>query len=358
MLRLEVLPAGHGDSLWIEYGDPDSPNKILIDGGARGTYNRALKALLKKRGADLELMVVTHIDADHITGILELLEHAAGEIRPKDVWFNGYKHLDSGNPDTLGAIQGETLTAYLTRQKVPWNRAFECGPAVVLDGAVPPTFELDGGLTLTLLSPTPAALARLEPVWEKEVRKAGMVPGVVATEPTDEVFEVLAGGAPDVPALATSAFSEDNSVPNGSSIALLLEYEGERILMAGDAHPGLLVDGIQRRWGARKLKVSACKLPHHGSKANVSPQLVKRLDCGRYIFSTDGAHFRHPDREGVARVVHFGRGDSRLIFNYESEFTKIWKPKPLEEKYGYLAVFPKEGTAGIRLEFPESREDQ
>ena len=46
MLKLEVLPAGHGDCLWIEYGDSASPRYVLIDGGAKGTYKRALKPKL------------------------------------------------------------------------------------------------------------------------------------------------------------------------------------------------------------------------------------------------------------------------------------------------------------------------
>lgn len=42
MLRMEMLLAGHGDCLWIEYGDPTAPRRVLIDGGATGTYKRAL----------------------------------------------------------------------------------------------------------------------------------------------------------------------------------------------------------------------------------------------------------------------------------------------------------------------------
>jgi hypothetical protein len=33
MLRVEMLPAGHGDALLVEYGSPDCPHRILIDGG-------------------------------------------------------------------------------------------------------------------------------------------------------------------------------------------------------------------------------------------------------------------------------------------------------------------------------------
>ncbi len=75
MLKLEMLPAGHGDCLWIEYGDPGNPRRVLIDGGTKGTYKKALRPKLQTLPDDkrrFELLVVTHIDADHIAGALEL----------------------------------------------------------------------------------------------------------------------------------------------------------------------------------------------------------------------------------------------------------------------------------------------
>src|SRR4029450_5087816 len=47
MLKIETLLAGHGDCLWIEYGDPQAPRRVLIDGGATGTYKRALQPKLR-----------------------------------------------------------------------------------------------------------------------------------------------------------------------------------------------------------------------------------------------------------------------------------------------------------------------
>ena len=104
MLRLNVLPSGHGDCLWIEYGTSAFPRRILIDGGATGTYKRALQSRLERSGDELELLVVTHVDGDHITGILELIEKAHTGIKPKDLWFNGFRHLPNEDPETLGPV--------------------------------------------------------------------------------------------------------------------------------------------------------------------------------------------------------------------------------------------------------------
>jgi beta-lactamase superfamily II metal-dependent hydrolase len=355
MFKIEMLLAGHGDCLWIEYGDPKSPRRVLIDGGATGTHKRALRAKLlnlpeKKRR--FELLMITHIDADHITGVLDLLEDKAVGFQANDIWFNGYRHLPDENPDTLGPVQGEKLTDLLVKPGMRWNCAFgENGKNAVVvpnEGKLP-RITLEGGLVLTLLSPTPGKLAELKPNWEKEVRKAGLDPNVKRPEEaeSEEGFELLA--APNVDTLAGEAFSEDSAEANGSSIAVLAEFDGRRILLTGDAHPSVLTAAI-KRLGKSKLAVDLCKLPHHGSKANVSRAFLEALDCKRYLFSTNGAHFKHPDQQTVARVIKWGGAKSELMFNYRTKFNEGWGAKPLREKHGYTAVYPQSENEGLVVE--------
>ena len=350
MLKLEVLLAGHGDCLWIEYGDPASPKYILIDGGARGTYKRALKAKLAAH-PELELLVVTHIDGDHITGILDLVTDATTSFHAKDFWFNGYRHLPDEVPTTLGPVQGEKLTDFLVKSKARWNGAAAGGALAVAANGDLPQKELDGGLVLTLLGPTLANLADLKPKWESEVVKAGLDPNRKEAEEVDSGIALLDATPPDIAALAQAPFVEDSSEANGSSIALLLEFEEHRLLLAGDAHPGTLKAAIDRLRGSAKLALSACKLPHHGSKANVSRQLLQALDCKKYIFSTNGSHFQHPDAEAVARVIKFGGDNPTLSFNYRTAFTTIWNNKALKEEFKYGVEFPGDDSKGIELSF-------
>ena len=354
MLRIEMLPAGHGDCLWIEYGDPKAPRRVLIDGGATGTSGRALRARLSGLPEDkrrFELLVVTHIDADHIAGILELLEDSEAGFRAEDIWFNGYRHLPDEKPETLGPVQGERLTDILVKPGVSWNGEFRKAAVVVpADGALPRA-ELAGGLVLTLLSPTPGKLAELKPEWDKEVRKAGLDPSQPRPGEVEspEGFELL--GAPDVEALANEPFSEDTAVANGSSIALLAEFQGRRVLLTGDAHPGVLTTAIKRLAGGGRLALDACKLPHHGSKANVSRQFLQSLDCRQWLFSSNGAHFRHPDRQAVARVIKWGGAQPELSFNYRTKYNDIWDGKPLREQHGYTVSYPAPDAEGIVLEW-------
>lgn len=353
MLKIEMLPAGHGDCLWIEYGDPKVPRRILIDGGARGTYKRALLPKLRGLAEErrhFELLIVTHIDADHIAGVLDLLTDEEVGFRADDIWFNGYRHLPDEAPDTLGPVQGERLTDLLVKPGVQWNGAF-CGNSVVvpMDGDLP-RIEVDGGLVLTLLSPTPEKLAELKPKWEKEVRKAGLEPGWdVHQEESPEGFRLL--GAPNIDELAAEPFSEDASEANGSSIAFLAEFEGHRVLLVGDAHPDLLRSSIRRLGEDGQLSIDAFKLPHHGSKSNVSNKLLRALDCKAYLFSTNGAYFKHPSPQAVARVIKSGGRDQELTFNYRTKYNDFWGGKSLRERYGYKTVYPDSDAGGTVLEW-------
>jgi len=49
VFRVELLPAAHGDGIWIEYGNAKKPGRLLIDGGPVSTYADGLRAGSKPR---------------------------------------------------------------------------------------------------------------------------------------------------------------------------------------------------------------------------------------------------------------------------------------------------------------------
>jgi hypothetical protein len=346
MLRIEMLAAGHGDALCIDYGDPIEPHRLLIDGGARSAATRTLvwdRLTAGSRG--LELLVVTHIDADHITGILNVLKDPSARFTPRDVWFNGWDHLPT---DVLGAMQGEALSAAIRARRLPWNEDFGTRAVQVPDDGPLPVIRLPGGMELTVLSPTERQLAALRPVWKKEVEAAGLVPGVAAEEPA--VQPDILGERPMAPEdLARQPFREDPSEANGASIAMLAEFEGKSLLLAGDAHAGVLGAGLERlalQRGVDRIRVDAFKLPHHGSKHNLSSEVLQLIDCCRFLCSTNGAIFGHPDPEALSRIV-VDRRPASLEFNYRSETTQRWDSRRLRSRFEYQTVFPRTGEAGL-----------
>jgi beta-lactamase superfamily II metal-dependent hydrolase len=345
-IEVNVLPAEFGDCLWIEYGDGHAVSRILIDCGTQSTWTRLRAHIdrLKPADRDLELFVMTHIDADHIAGAIPFLKDDSIGLHFQDIWFNGWKHLTSSR---LGPLQGEIFSTLIQDRKLPWNVWRENGPIVTGQGDLP-VCQLPGGLTLTLLSPTPARLEKLQPAWARELKRHGLTPGY-----TRDFRQFLAGTrstSTDVDELAETPFDGDSGLPNGSTIAMLAEFRGKALLLTGDAHAPVLADSIRKLLTARsapRLKVDCLKVPHHGSQNNLSNELLQLLDCRHYLVSTDGAHFNHPDREAIARIVKHGGSRPVIHFNYRSSENSVWERPDLQEKYGYVAEYPDKGSAGL-----------
>lgn len=80
-----MLDVGQGDSMFLQL--PDGI-KILVDGGGRPgrpnkTGERIVKPFLLSRGiSELDLICVTHFDADHVQGILTILD----DLKVKQIW--------------------------------------------------------------------------------------------------------------------------------------------------------------------------------------------------------------------------------------------------------------------------------
>lgn len=347
MYRIHMLPAHFGDSLLLEYGpDGDAkPKRILIDAGTEQSY-AAVKQKLESIPKDqrvFELLVVTHIDIDHIGGILPLLEEAkALGLKFKEIWFNGYEHLT----DLLGPKQGEKLSSRILTDGYKWNAKFDGRAVVVPDEGKLPSKTVSG-MKITLLSPMRAQLLKLEKEWKKIIKAAGLEPGVGATMSPEEIDDLLGDDDIDVQALATGKFKSDSTAPNGSSIAFVASYDGKSVLFGADAFPGVLAGSLARMSAAERKKISIFKLPHHGSRGNVSNELLSALDCSTYLVSTNGQRYSHPNREAIARVIHRG-GKPRILFNYRSEFNEIWDDADLRKAHKYSVKYG--GKNGLTID--------
>ena len=340
MYRIQMLPAHFGDSLLVEYGPDDAakPKRILIDAGTAESYPAVKKVLeaIPKNERVFELLVITHIDIDHIGGILPLLDDAPSlGLKFKEIWFNGYEHLT----DLLGPKQGEQLSARIMSGGYKWNAKFD-GRAVVVPDEGPLPVKTFAGMKLTLLSPMRAQLLKLEKEWNKIIRAAGLVPGSGAKMTPEEIDDLLGEPAIDIAKLAASKFKSDTSAPNGSSIAFVGTYDGKSVLFGADAFPAVLAQNLARMSEAERKKISIFKLPHHGSRNNVNTELLAALNCDTYLVSSNGQRYSHPNREAIARLIARG-GKPRIHFNYKTQFNECWDDKELKKAHGYSVKYGK-----------------
>jgi hypothetical protein len=343
MLRLTMMPADDGDCLLLEYGSNERTRRILIDGGRAGTYPR-IRPRLAELGGLIDVLVVTHVDQDHILGVLAMLADPDRPVRFGDVWFNGYDQLLDA--EGFGAQDGEQLTSALVSQNLPWNAAF-AGRSIEVGR---PFTWFDDGSALTLLSPDRAQLEKLAPAWVKECAKHGLIPG---RDPAPAVPGFESFGPLDVDALAAAPFTPDSSKTNVTSIGFLLEFEGRRIVFTGDADDRRLVSSLRPLAEAEggRLRIDALKVAHHGSDNNLSTDLLDLIDCDRYLISTSGARHSHPNEIAIARILKHGGLGKQLIFNYRERAAR-WDVDDLQAKYDYTVVVPPPAEDGfVTLDF-------
>lgn len=360
MFRIKFLPARYGDAIRIAYGKPNAPRLVLIDGGTGGTAKEILADLKywQARGGVLELLLVTHIDRDHIEGILKLLGKKDFTLSVGDFWFNGWPQLphDKDEDEEFGPVQGERLSTWIRKRGLNWNQQFRGKAIVIPDKGALPRIPLPGGLTITLLNPTRAYLAGLKKEWVRVLREEGLAPGFGVKEPAadegDEEDEGFGAVAPvDVDELADSAYTEDKSEANLSSIALIAEYGKKRVLLTGDAPATPLLKALNRIVSTEQLKFDLVKLSHHGSKHTTSRSLIEKISCPCYIISTNGSCFKHPNPESIARVIVAAGRPLTLAFNYRTKRNKVWDKATLRKQHKYNTRFPDEhGESGLEIE--------
>lgn len=316
MFVLEALRAKHGDALLLHYGTKNAPRLAVVDGGPGGVYVDALKPRLMElrddRGLaddealEIELMMVSHLDADHITGLLELmrkLRDARQAEKPlpwkiNRFWHNAFDDL-TGNNDlavaTAGsslstASMGEVLDVEGSSLLASVGQGRELRDLVkffTLDGNKPfksivkfskkaTTVKLNG-LEITVLGPDETNLQKLQEDWNKKIKALLKKPGKAAK--------------------AELAAYLDRSVYNLSSIVVLAKADGKTMLLTGDARGDYTLEALRNAGllkDAKPLKVDLLKLPHHGSDRNVDQDYFDNIHAKHYVISADGK-FTNPD---------------------------------------------------------------
>jgi len=353
IFSLDVRRARKGDCLLLHYGTKQDPGLVMIDGGPRGVYGPHLRPRLEKikqaRGTgplDVDLLMVSHVDDDHINGILELtseLREAADTHNPPLVnilglWHNSFDNIIDGegedlteevtsqfgeasvsadgelSDDAIAEVenesdedrevvrsglmvlasieQGAQLRVDADLLDLPTNDEFDEG-LIIADEDTEPV-DMGRGLTFTVVGPMRPeveALRKRHNDWLKDLKKKGKSPS-----------EVLAAYV-------------DKSVPNLSSLVLLAEVGGKTMLLTGDARGDKILEGLETTGliepgGA--LNVDVLKVPHHGSDNNLDDDFFERIIARHYVFSGDGEH-GNPERASLEMLFEARGGDDYTI---------------------------------------------
>lgn len=332
------MQALNGDSILISFKDINSIfRNILVDGGPAGTYGRKRKkGQLRKEieaiislDQNIDLLIITHIDDDHIAGIIKLFEdEELDKDIIKKIWFNSGSKISlyfTSKPSEKRDIsvnisdgletnyqQGNTLENLL--KKYNWEDK-------LIVNKIEEEFY---GIKITVISPTIEILQFLNDNWRVENKS------LETTSPRtdyDQTFEKLLENDPK---------DSNTTLPNQSSISFILEKDNKRVLLTGDAHSDILKKGLSEfsNDDIEKLHFDLVKLPHHGSANNYLQDLANIIKCENYVISSNGKSHGNPNKLTFARILNTENENPTFYLNYPLK-DQIFK---IEEKFKIFNV--------------------
>jgi hypothetical protein len=382
IFTLEVMQAAEGDCLLLHFGTNEKPSFIVIDGGPSGVFGRSLEPRLidikdkisPLQPLSLSMVMVSHLDDDHVNGILDLTREAQKD-NPKfkidNLWFNtfddilgnsqiesvvaggvasvsslnigGIKHqLDHINEHLSAVIsstgQGRTLRndaiALHTLVNNPFKAMSATKPNLVVCDETDLTKNIIGwhGLNITVLHPNKQRLLELQAQWDKDLVK------------------IKAGTS----TVAAASIIKDNSAFNLSSIVCLVKSNSKTILLTGDGRDddimaGLKINNLLDAHG--KCHVDILKVPHHGSERNSSVEFYKRITADHYVISANGKH-KNPDKGMLDMFAEGTKGRDNFtlhLTNHEGR-DKEFELKPVLD--AFIATERAKGRT-FKVEFRE-----
>ena len=337
---------------------PKENYRVLIDGGYGDTYDKYLKPYLTelgRTGERLNLIIATHIDRDHISGIKRFLKDNGKADNPRilpvdNIWFNGFRNIplqredNSDIPFMLSGVlrnmasdniedtesetenvsyhDGNCLADLIVENGYPWNREFN--KAVAAD--VKDVIEY-GRIRIHILNPFMEDLAKLAQAWVEELKEIYNGRIIISDNHLfdrafegcflyDDDYDSYDENISDQISEKIDWWSEaekenakpDRSMQNLTSIAVLIDYKGKTLLFPGDCPSYKIMDKLPK-------KINVVKLPHHGSGKSNTKEFIRSRQVDYYMVSTDGS-YGHPSKMIIGNIICHAWGNPEIITNY------------------------------------------
>ncbi len=368
-MKLTVFHSDKGDCALLTGAQGAN---ILVDGGMASSFRKhAAPALDRMRlaGGELDLVYISHIDQDHISGILRMLDDIV-DWRVfhfhDDAGDNGFRAPDSPEPpvvrtighnafheqvgknagdieDMLAAnaarlsvdkklldvaeLSGMLATSMAEAVKVSrrigvkqlgirLNAEFDGGLMFVTE----PTDPIEiGSLRISVIGPFAEDLAALRKDWNKWLK---------SQKGKNQLRKIRERARHDEERLGASEFDtfvgplvaerqelgDRNNVtaPNLASLMLLVEEDGHSALLTGDGHWEDILAGLDACGKLNDnggIHVDMLKVQHHGSEHNTHGDFCRAVTADHYVFCADGSH-ENPDLAVVQAFIDSRLGDA------------------------------------------------
>jgi competence protein ComEC len=267
-MHLITCDVGQGDATLITYGF----HQVLIDAGPDDLVMECLSKHLPWWDRTLELIVMTHADADHIGGLPAVLDR----YKATELLFTPYYKDTALFKEVMGAVRDEYETGALIDMPI-LGQQFRLPQ--VEKGLHNNFVRNSQSVVITSLFPRVDTTSRTVENWlktETQLWDTGVSPQVISTQIDDH---------------------------NDRSIVLLLEFGKTSALLTGDLEKGgelsLLAEGLTDQ-------VDILKAGHHGSNTSTTRELLTKTRPEVSLVSAGlNNKYGHPSPEVLARLIEF-----------------------------------------------------
>jgi beta-lactamase superfamily II metal-dependent hydrolase len=411
-MNLTVFQSDKGDCLLLEGRDGKS---ILVDGGMSSSFRKHAAptlARMAEEDRDLDLVYVSHIDQDHISGILRLTKDLVDwrvydfqqftgnthfpkpkSLRPpviRKIWHNAFrdqleenagaiesllvsnlKFLSAGDQEVVQSYQNliasEREALLLSHRvgerqlNIPHNPETDGGLIMVNRPREPVRI---GGMRIDIIGPFKQDLEDLRKRWNKWVKTHQETIAKIRDEARkEELLLNLDEGESLISSISliVTELGDRNkvTVPNLASLMLLVEEEGKTILLTGDGHSDEIVRGlkkVKRLDDDGRMHVDVLKVQHHGSEFNTTSEFGSAITADHYVFCGNGAH-ENPDL-GILELFLAARLGSEynlnpftFWFNSSAKVTKERYKKHMQEVEDWAKSAKKQSKNRFKAKF-------
>lgn len=315
---LAVETAKSGDAITLRYRASDNVYIHVVDGGYTDTGTAIVEHIQVHydNPAYVDHVILTHPDGDHACGLKTLLDSdqfVVGQLWMNRPWLYAHELLPHFKNYTSAAALAAKLKEVYSHTAELEEKANERGIPIMegFQGALIGSFTVlapSKGRYLELVLDSPRTPDRVE------ARTSTM------SAMLDSVLKTLAKAANYV----RSTWGEEVFSPNGTSrenemsIVQYAYLAGKRVLLTGDAGREALTEAADYApWAGLILPgIDRFQVPHHGSRRNVSTEILDRWLGERLvakpapgsetfsaIISSAKADPDHP-RKSVERAFH------------------------------------------------------
>jgi beta-lactamase superfamily II metal-dependent hydrolase len=328
MIEIDVLPASTdvkgADSILLRFGNftydavPNNQKVVLIDGGFKDNA-QSIKDHLKNfyQTDTIDLMICTHPDQDHISGLIELLDDTKIKVKKAlvhDPWKYKYTINRKCKDDRTSATSiSNRLDKNLSSLDDLLCKLDERNEILVDNSLFTGHEEFNGIIKI------------LGPSTSYYTQKVTEFPGMPNHIPWSENYnkEIINYSG------TMNHFLDEpsTSAKNSSSAIILVNYEGLKILFTGDAG----VESLKQAMDYCTTKnidlsnLSYLQIPHHGSIKNLSEDICNKIKAAAYIVSAPTNSEDHPSK---LLLNYFQLFHNKKVFHISNKVTRMCMNAP------------------------------